>query len=128
MWIVCLIKELVVVVMTDGDDNNRLQWCACVCDTSLGVLSAGRIPIMVIGQIGGGGRPMGSSDWLRECCAVVVWPGGVGIGYIRRVLIKSSSTAATTVTGSLVFSTLLDRLDEDCAAEFASCLLFCGTD
>ena len=22
------IKELKVVVMTDGDDNNRLQWCA----------------------------------------------------------------------------------------------------
>ena len=38
------IKELEVVVMTDGNDNNRLQRCACVCGTSLGVLSAGRIP------------------------------------------------------------------------------------
>ena len=53
--------------MTDGDDNNRLQRCACVNGTSLGVLSAGRIPIMVIGRIGGGGGPVGRSDWLREC-------------------------------------------------------------
>ena len=42
--------------------------------------------------------------------------------------IKSSSTDATPVTGSLVFSTLLDCLDKDCAAEFASCLLFGNTD
>ena len=47
-----------VVVMTDGYDNNRLQRCACVCGTSLGILSAGRIPIMVIGQIGRGGGPV----------------------------------------------------------------------
>ena len=122
------IKELTVVVMTIGNDNNRFQGCACVRGTSLGVLSAGSIPIMVIGRIGGGGGPMGRSDWLRECCVVVVWPGGVRIGYIRRVPIQSSSTAAAPVTGSLVFSTLLDCLDEDCAAEFALCLLFCGTD
>ena len=30
------IKELAVVVMTDGNDDNRLQRCACVCRTSLG--------------------------------------------------------------------------------------------
>ena len=70
------IKEFKVVVITDGDGNNRLQRCACVCGTSLGVLSAGKIPIMVIGRIGGGGGPVGHFDWLRECGAVVVWPGG----------------------------------------------------
>ena len=32
------------------------------------------------------------------------------------------------MTGSLVFSALLDCLDVYCAAEFASCWLFCGTD
>ena len=48
------IKELKVVVMTNKYNNNRLQRCACVRDTSLGVLSAGRISIMVIGQIGCG--------------------------------------------------------------------------
>ena len=120
------IKELKVVVMTDGYDNISLQRCACGCGTSLGVLSAGRIPIVVIRQIGCG--PVGRSDWLRVCGAVVAWPGGVRIGYIRRVSIESSSTAAAPVTGSLVFSTPLDCLDVYCAAEFSSCLLFGGTD
>ena len=83
---------------------------------------------MVIRQIGCGGGPVGRSDWLRVCGAVVVWPGGVRIGYIRRVPIESSSTAAAPVTGSLVFSTPLDCLDVYCAAEFASCLLFGGMD
>ena len=35
---------------------------------------------------------------------------------------------AAPVTGSLVFSALLDCLDIYCAAEFALCRLFCGTD
>ena len=130
MWIVCVtrIHGRSVVVMTDGNDNNRLQRCACVRGTSLGVLSAGRIPIMVIGRIGCGGGPVGCSDWQRVCGAVVVWPGGVRIGYIRRVSSESSSTDAAPVTGSLVFSTPLDCLDVYCAAEFALCLLFGGTD
>ena len=114
--------------MTDGNDNDRLRRCACVRGSSLGVLSAGRIPIMVIGQIGCGGGPVGCSDWLRVRGAVVVWPGGVRIGYIRRVPIERSSTDVTPVTGSLVFSAPLDCLDVYCAAEFASCLLFGGTD
>ena len=37
------------------------------------------------------------------------------------------STDAAPVTGSLVFSAPLDCLDVYCAAEFASCWLFCGT-
>ena len=122
------INELEVVMMTAGNDDNRLQWCACVRRTSLGVLSAGRIPIMVIGWIGYGGGPVGCSDWLRVRGAVVVWPGGVRIGYIRRAPLERSSTDAAQVTGSLVFSALLNCLDVYCAAELALCLLFGGTD
>ena len=60
--------------------------------------------------------------------AVDFLPGGVRIGYIRRALCERSSTDAVPVTGSLVFSALLDCLDVYCAAEFALCRLFCGTD
>ena len=77
------IKGSVVVMMTDRNDNNSLQRCACVSGTSLGVLSAGRIPNMVIGWIGCGGGPVGCSDRLRVHGAVVISPGGVRIGYIR---------------------------------------------
>ena len=60
--------------------------------------------------------------------AVVTWPGGVRIGYIRRALRGRSSTDSTPVTGSLVFSAPLDCFDVYCAAEFALCWLFCGMD
>ena len=83
---------------------------------------------MVIGRIGCGGGPVGCSGWLRVRCEVVISPGGVRIGYIRGALIGKSSTDAAPVTGSLVFSAPLDSLDVYCAAEFASCWLFCGTD
>ena len=49
------IKEVqgdVVVEMTDKDDNNRLQRCAEGRGSSLGVFSAGKIPILEIGQFG----------------------------------------------------------------------------
>ena len=81
---------------------------ACTRGTSLGVLSAGRI--------GCGGSPVDCSDLMRVHSAVV------RIGYIWRALCERSST------GSLVFSALLDCLDVYCAAEFASCRLFSGTD
>ena len=71
------IKELEVVLMPDGSYNNRFQRCACVCGTSLGVLSAGRITIMVIGLFDCGGGPMGYSDWL-SVHGVVVCPGESG--------------------------------------------------
>ena len=51
------IKALDVVVITDGYDNNRIQRCAGMCRTGLGVLSAGTIPIKVIGLVDcGAGR------------------------------------------------------------------------
>ena len=48
------IKGSVVVVMTDRNENNSPQRCTCTRGIPLGVLSAGRIPIMVIGRIGCG--------------------------------------------------------------------------
>ena len=61
-------------------------------------------------------------------CAVIFSPGGVRIGYIRRAMCGRSSTDSTPMTGSLVFFAPLDCLDVYCAAECASCWLFCGTD
>ena len=51
------IKAVEVAVITDGNDNNRLQRCAGVRRTSLGVLSMGTIAIKVIGLFDCGGRP-----------------------------------------------------------------------
>ena len=76
----------------------------CVGGTSLGVLSAGGIAIMVIGLFDGGGSQVGCSDWLSVCGPVVACPGGVRIIYIRRAPTGSSSLDDAPVTGSLVFS------------------------
>ena len=91
-------------------------------------LSAGRIPMMVIGRFDCESGPVACSDWTRVRGVVDFSPGGVRIGYIREALCDISSTDAAPVTGSLVFSALLDCLDVYCAAEFVSCRLFCGTD
>ena len=116
----------VIVEMTDGNDNNRLQRCAGVRGTSLGVLSAGGIPIRVIGRFGCERGSVGCSDWLPVCGAIIFSPKRVRINYIhvRRAMCGRSSTNAAPVTGSLVFFAPLDCLSEYCA----SCLLFCGTD
>ena len=54
--------------------------------TSLGVLSAERIPLMVIGCFTCGGGPVNGSDWPRVDCMVDFSPGGVWICYIRQDL------------------------------------------
>ena len=59
-----------MVVMTDRDVNNSPQRCACLRGTSLGVLSAGWIPIMVICRIDCGGGHVDCSDWRRVRGAV----------------------------------------------------------
>ena len=115
-------------MIPEGNDNNRVQRCACVRGTSLGVLSAGRIALMVIGLFDGGGGPVGCSDWLSVHGAVVICPGGVRIIYIRRARTGSSSLDAAPVTGSLVFSAPVYCLAVYCAAGFYSWLLFGGTD
>ena len=65
---------------------------------------------------------------MRVRGAVDFSPGRIRIGCIRRALCGRSSTDAAPVTGSLIFSALLDCLGVYCAAEFALCRLFCGTD
>ena len=114
--------------MADESDNDKFQRCVCVRGSSLGGLSAGRITSMVIGRFCCEGGPVGCSDCLWVCCAVVVCPGGVRIVYIRRALTGSSSTDAAPVTGSLVFLAPVCCLVVYCAAGFYLCLLFGGTD
>ena len=124
------IKALEVVVISDGNDN-RLQRCAGVRGTSLGVFSAGTIAIKVIGLFDCVGGPVGCSDWLSMRGAVDVRPGGgsqVQILYIRRARTGSSSLDAAPVTGSLVFSVPVYCLAVYCAAGLYSWLLFGGTD
>ena len=122
------IKGPVMVIMLDWDENNSPQRCACKHGTSLGVLSAERIPRMVISQINCGGGPVDCSDWMRVRGAVDFSPWGVRIGYIRKALWDRSSTDAAPVTGSLVFSVLFVCLDVYCAVGFALCRIFCSTD
>ena len=54
-WHIKEYKGDVVAEMTVGNENNSLQRCAYVRRTSLGVLSAGRFSIMMIGRFGCGG-------------------------------------------------------------------------
>ena len=69
----------------------RFQRYACMRGTSVGVIPAGRIPIMVIGLFDCGGGPVRCSDWLSVRSVVVVCPGGVRIVYMRSALTGSSS-------------------------------------
>ena len=79
-------------MLPGGSSNNTFRRCACVRGTSLGVLSAGRIMMMVIGLSDCWGGPMGCSDWLSVRGAVVICPGGIRIGYIRRALTRELFT------------------------------------
>ena len=102
------IKELEVVVTSGGGDDIRFQRCACVCGTSVCVISVGKLPILVIGLFDGEGVPLGCSDWLGRLTwwawlaarrmsmrsAVVICPGGVRIVYVRPALTGSSSLDA----------------------------------
>ena len=68
-------KGDVVAGITVRNDNNRLQRCVYVRGTSLGVLSTGRIPIMVIGRFGCWSGPIGC-----ECATwMSVGPGESGL-------------------------------------------------
>ena len=92
-----------MILMLDWDEHNSPQRCAGEHGTSLGVLSAGRIPCLVIGRIECGGGPADGSDLTRVRGAVDFSPGEVRIGYIRRALWDRSSTDAAPVTGSSLF-------------------------
>ena len=118
----------VFVLMLNRDRNISPRRCACMRGTSVGVLSAGRISLMLSGCFAFGGGLVDCSDWPRVYCAVHFSPGGVWIGYIRQELWDRSLTDAASVTGSLVSSALFDCLDIYCAAGFTSCRTFCSTD
>ena len=108
--------------MLDKDRDISPLRCACMRGTSLGVLSAGRIRLMVIGWFTCGGGPVDCSDWTWVDCVVDFSPGGVWIGYIRQELWDRFSTDAAPVTGSLAFSAMFGCLD------LLQCRTFCITD
>ena len=95
---------------------------------SLGVFSAGRISLTLIGCSACVGGLVDYSDWPRSDCAVDFSPGGVGIGYIRLGLWNDSLIDAAPVTESLVYSALVDCLDVYCTAGFTSDWTFCSMD
>ena len=125
-----------------GGDDIRFLRCACVCGTSVSVISPGMLPILVIGLLDCVGGPLGCSDWLGQLSwwawlagrrmsarsAAVICSGGVRIVYIRRTLTGSSSLDAAPVTESLLFYAPVCCLAVCCAAEFSLWVLFGGTD
>ena len=114
--------------MLNRDRNNSARRCACMRRTLLGVFSAGRISLTLIGCSACVGGSVDCSDWPRSDFAVDFSPGGVWIGYIRQGLWDESLIDAAPVTGSLVSSALFDCLDVYCTAGFSSYWTFCGTD
>ena len=122
------IKVPGIVLMLNKDRNNSARRCACMRGTSLGVFSAGRISLPLIGCSACVGGSVDCSDWPRSDCMVDFSPRGVWIGYIRPGLWDASLIDAAPVTGSLVSSALFDCLDVYCAAGFTSYWTFCSTE
>ena len=110
------------VLMLNRDRNNSARRCACMRGASLGVFSAGRIWLTLIGCSACVGGSVDCSDWPRSDCAVD-W-----ISYIRPGLWDKSLIDAPPVTESLVSSALFDGLDVYCTAGFTSYWTFCSTD
>ena len=67
---------------------------------SLGVFSAGRISLTLIGCSACVGSSVDCSDWSRSDCVVDFKPGGAWIGYIRPGWWDESLIDAAPVTGS----------------------------
>ena len=126
---------------TGGDDVIWFLLCDCERVTSVGVVSLGMFPILVIGLRDCVSGSLGRSDWVDRLSwwawlagrpmsvrsTGVVSPGGVRIVYIRSVLTGSSSLDAAPVTGSLLFYASVCCLAVCCATEFSSKVLFGGT-
>ena len=108
--------------------------------SSVGVVSPGMLPILVIGLRDCVGGLLGRSDWqdrlsrwawlvggpMSVCSAGVISPRGVRIVHIRSVLSGSSSLDAVPVTGPLLFYAPVCCLAVCCAAELSSNVLFGG--
>ena len=105
------IKGLEGMMTAGGDDIIRFLRCAWERVTSVGVVSPGMLPILVIGPLDCVGGPSGRYDWLDRLSwgawlagrpmsmrsAVAVFPGGVRIVYIRSAPPGSSSLDAVPV-------------------------------
>ena len=93
------VHSYIIMEMTDGIENYRLQRCADGCRGSLVQCLVGRIPFRVIARFGCGRVSVGRSDWLHECAVLFISVGGVRIGYIRSAINVKYSTDAAPVTG-----------------------------
>ena len=111
-----------------GDMYTGARRCVCTRGTPLGVFSAGRISLTLIGHRACLGGSVSHSDWSCLDCAVDFSPWGVWIGYIRPDLEDGTLIDAAPVTWSLVASTLFSCRDVYCTAGFSSDWTFCGTD
>ena len=111
-----------------GDMYTGAWRCVSTRGTPLGVFSAGRISLTLIGRRTSVGGSVGCSDWSCVDCAVDISPGGVWIDYIRPGLEDGTLIDAAPVTGPLVSSTLFSCRDVFCTARFSSNWTFCGTD
>ena len=110
------------------DKNNSARRCVCMHQTPLGVFSAERISLTLIGCRACVGGSVNCSDWPRLDCAVDFSPGGVWIDYIRLGLEDVSLIVAAPLTGLLISSALFVCLDVYCTAGFSLHWTFCGTD
>ena len=122
------LTEIKVPGLGPVDKDNSARWCVCVRRTPLGIFSAGRISLTLIGCRACVGDSVSCSDWPRLDCTVDFSPGGVWIDYIRPGLKDVSLIVAAPVTGSLISSALFVCLDVYCTAGFSSYWTFCGTD
>ena len=102
--------------------------CVCTRGTPLGVFSAGRISLTLIGHRASVGGSVGCSDWPRVDGTVDISAGGIWIDYIRPDMGDGTLIDAAPVTGSLVPSTLFSCRDVFCTAGSTSNWTFCGTD
>ena len=100
----------------------------CTRGTPLGVFSAGRISLTLIGHRAYVGGSVGCSDWSRVDGAVDISPRGIWIDNIRPGLKDGKLIDAVPVTGSLVSSTLFSCREVFCTAGFTLNWTFCGTD
>ena len=110
------------------DKNNSARRCVCMHQTLLGVFSAGRISLTLIGCRACVGGSVNCPDWPRLDYAVDFSPGGIWINYIRSGLEDMSLIVAAPVTGSLISSALFVCLDVYCTAGLFLYRRFCGTD
>ena len=98
-------------LMLSEDKNNSARRCACMPQTPLGVFSAGRILLTLIGCRACVGGSVNCSDWLRLDCVVDFSPGGVWIDYIRPGLEVTHLLCFVRLPGRVLYCWILFILD-----------------